>query len=408
MHILFLTHYFPPEVNAPASRTFENAKRWVSQGHRVTVVTCAPNHPKGILFPGYRNRWCRWETMDGIRVLRVKTYLSANKGVKKRILNYLSYMVSAVCFSGLVRRPDIVVSTSPQFFCGAAGYLVSRIRRIPWVLEIRDLWPESIVAVGALKNRRLIGLLEGIESFLYQKANHLIALTHAFKRHILGRGVSGHCISVVTNGADLDRFNPGVKQNGFRRAYHLEEKCLLSYVGTHGMAHGLTTVLRAADRLRHRNDIAFLLVGDGAERENLLRMKSDMHLDNVLMLPQQPKEMIPDIIAASDACMVLLKDTPLFRTVIPSKIFEAMAMQRPIVLGVKGECRAIIENGRCGICIEPENDRELAETAVKLADTPQLGERLGDNGLRFVRDHYSRDVLATDCLNILTRFGEKK
>jgi glycosyltransferase involved in cell wall biosynthesis len=405
MHILFLTHYFPPEVNAPASRTHENAKRWVKEGHQVTVITCAPNHPQGILYPGYRNRWFQMEIMDGIHVLRIKTFLSANRGVKRRILNYLSYMFSAILFCPLVRHADVAVSTSPQFFCGGAGYIVARIKRIPWVLEIRDLWPESIIAVGAIKNRRVVDLLEGIESFLYRKADHVIALTQAFKKHIIKRGVADDRISVVTNGADLDRFRPYPRLNGFREAHHLEDKFLLSYVGTHGMAHGLSSVLRAARRLQHRRDIVFLLVGDGAERRSLLKTKSKMGLENVLMLPQQPKEMMPAIIAASDVCMVLLKDTPLFRTVIPSKIFEAMAMQRAIILGVKGESQTIIETGRCGICVEPESDLELAETAMKLADDRQLTNQLGNKGLEFVHKHYNRDALAADCLGILTRIS---
>lgn len=401
MHILFLTHYFPPEVNAPASRTYENAKRWVAKGHRVTVITCAPNHPNGILYPGYRNRWVQWETIDSIHVLRVKTYLSANKGTVKRILNYASYMMSAVISSQLVGKVDLVVSTSPQFFCGAAGYGVSRLKRKPWVLEIRDLWPESIIAVGALRNRRVIDLLEGIETFLYRHADHVVALTQAFKRHISARGVPEKNISIITNGADLTRFYPQTKNNGFRKSHGLNGKCILSYVGTHGMAHGLDTVLKAAEHLREREDILFMLVGDGAERERLLARKEALGLNNVLMLAQQPKTRMPEIIAASDACMVLLKDTPLFRTVIPSKIFEAMAMQRPIVLGVKGESREIVLKGQCGLCIEPENDRQLADAAVRIADERETADRLGRNGRQFVSAFYSRDVLAKTYLDVL-------
>jgi glycosyltransferase involved in cell wall biosynthesis len=401
MRILFLTHYFPPEVNAPASRTYENAKRWIRRGHKVTVITCAPNHPKGILYPGYANRWFQWESIDGIRVLRVKTYLSANKGVGKRILNYLSYMVSSACFSLLAGKVDLVISTSPQFFCGAAGYLVSRFKRKPWVLEIRDLFPESIVAVEALRNRHIIRLLEGVEMFLYRHADHVVVLTQAFKRHIKASEIPEKNISIVTNGADLEQFHPNIKNNGFRKSHGLVDKCVLSYVGTHGMAHGLGTVLKAADRLRHRDDIFFLLVGDGAEREQLLARREAMGLDNVLMLPQQPKEKIPEIIAASDGCMVLLKDTPQFRKVIPSKIFEAMAMQRPIILGVKGESHAIIEKGSCGLSIEPENDEELAAAAMRLANDGELGQQLGDNGRQLIESHYSRDLLAKHYIGIL-------
>jgi glycosyltransferase involved in cell wall biosynthesis len=401
MHILFLTHYFPPEVNAPASRTHENAKRWVRAGHRVTVLTCAPNHPNGIVYPGYTNRLWQWDEKDGIRILRVKTYLSANKGIKKRILNYVSYMLSAFFFCSMVRQVDLVVSTSPQFFCGLAGFLVSRLKRKPWVLEIRDLWPESIIAVGALTNRSIIRVLEAVESFIYRKADHVVAVTHAFKRHICLRGVPNSRISVITNGADLERYQPGARSNAFRTEMQLNDKFVASYVGTHGMAHGLDTVLRAGQRLQNRDDIVFLLVGDGAERRRLVEQRDKMGLDNVIMLGQQPKERMPDIIAASDACMVLLRDTALFRTVIPSKIFETMAMERPIILGVRGESQGIVEACECGICIEPENETELADAVSVLADRPEKGRALGLNGRRNVAARYNRDALAATYLQCL-------
>lgn len=401
MHILFLTHYFPPEVNAPASRTYENTKRWVKAGHQVTVLTCAPNHPSGMVYPGYANRLWQWEEKDGIRILRVKTYLSANKGVKKRILNYVSYMLCAGLLSFLVRRVDLVVSTTPQFFCGMAGLLVAGLRNKPWVLEVRDLWPESIVAVGALANRKIIGALEGIESFLYKRADHLIAVTNAFKRHIIGRGVPASKISVITNGADLERFRPADKQKDFRCEMEMEGKFVAAYIGTHGMAHGLDTILRAAQHLSERDDIVFLLVGDGAERSNLERQRREMGLDNVIMLGQQPKARMPEVLAAADACLVLLRDMALFQTVIPSKIFEAMAMERPIILGVKGESKEIVESCKCGLCITPESDTELVEAVCQLANHPAQARELGMNGRVQVSGKYNRGVLAETYIRCL-------
>ena len=405
MHILFLTHYFPPEVNAPASRTHENAKRWVKEGHQVTVITCAPNHPNGIVYPGYKNRLWQWDELDGIKVLRVKTYLSANKGFAKRILNYLSFLLAATVFCGLTDRADIVVSTSPQFFCGLAGYPVSRLKRAPWVLEIRDLWPESIIAVGAVKDRRLINLLEGLETWMYRKAAHVVALTNAFKRHIAGRGVNPENITVITNGADLNQFHVLPKENGFRKEQKLSGKFVASYVGTHGMAHGLETIFAAAKSLKQRSDIVFLLVGDGAERERLLKEKESSGLENVIMLPQQKKEKMPEILAASDACMVLLKKTDLFKTVIPSKIFEAMAMERPIILGVEGESKDIIEEGECGLCIEPESPQALADAVLRLQADPTLVDELGNKGKAFVATRFDREILAMEYLNLLVTTG---
>ncbi len=408
MHILFLTHYFPPEVNAPASRTYENAVRWVRKGHEVTVLTCAPNHPNGILYPGYENRWVQWEERDGVRVLRVKTFLSANKGVKKRILNYVSYMASAAAFSWLVRKVDLVVSTSPQFFCGMAGYFVSRLKRRPWVLEIRDLWPESIISVGAISSRKTIRALEGMETYLYKSADHIISLTRAFKRHIVKRGVAPAKISIITNGVDLDRFQPVENTNGFRREHGLDGKFVAAYIGTHGMAHGLEVVMRAAERLRDRKDIALMLVGDGAERQNLLNLKHEMGLDNLIMLGQQPKERMPEILSATDACMVLLRNTPLFETVIPSKIFEAMGMKRPIILGVRGESREIVEKAGCGLSIPPEDDGALASAVLDLADGPDLCTRMGEEGYRCAVEKYNRDSLADEYLRILTHIHQTR
>jgi glycosyltransferase involved in cell wall biosynthesis len=401
MHILFLTHYFPPEVNAPASRTFENAKRWVRDGHKVTVITCAPNHPDGVLYPGYQNRIRQWEEVSGIRVLRVITYLSANAGFLKRVLNYFSFMISATLLSRLVGEVDIVISTSPQFFCGMAGLWVALSKGRPWILEIRDLWPESIIAVGAICNRSIIKALESVETFLYRRADHVVSLTRSFSHHIAARGVDHARISVLTNGADLSQYMPLCRENGIRKALKLRGKFVASYIGTHGMAHGLDTVLRAADLLREEKDIVFLLVGGGAERERLLARRDEMGLENVLMLPQQPKEQMPHILAASDACMVLLKKQDLFKTVIPSKIFEAMAMERPIILGVEGESKGIIEQGNCGLCIEPENERELAVSVLRLSRDPGEGIQLGLNGGRFVREHFDRDALAKRYLKVI-------
>ncbi|MGO9312928.1 MAG: glycosyltransferase family 4 protein [Syntrophobacteraceae bacterium] len=404
MHILFLTHYFPPEVNAPASRTFENAKRWVGAGHKVTVLTCAPNHPRGILYPGYKNRLFQWDTLEGIQILRVFTFLSPNAGFLKRIFNYFSYMLSATLLCPLVSEIDVVVSTSPQFFCGMAGLWVSLLKRKPWVLEIRDLWPESITAVGQVINPILLRFLERLETFLYKSADHIISVTHSFKQHIGKRGIPGERISVLTNGVDLEHFQPVSKKDLIRSGNghtELAGKFVVSYIGTHGMAHGLETVLLTAEILRPYANILFLLIGDGAERETLLRKRNEAGLENVLMLPQQPKEKMPEFLALSDACMVLLKKRDIFKTVIPSKIFESMGMERPVILGVAGESKGIIEEADCGICIEPENHQQLADAVLKLFNDPELAAGMGRNGRRCVTAAYNRETLAGSYLGIL-------
>jgi len=407
MHIVFLCHYFPPEVNAPASRTYENAKRWVQKGHKVTVITSVPNHPRGIVYPGYKNKLWQRDEKDGINVLRVKTFIGPNKGFARRIANYVSYMISASLMCRLVKDADVVVSTSPQFFCGFAGFFVSRRLHCPWVLEIRDLWPESIIAVGAIKQRTVIRVLERFETFMYQKADHIVCLTNAFKRHIMGRDIRSDKISIVTNGADLTQFKPILGENEVEEKYGLKEKFVVSFIGTHGMAHALDTVLRAAQILKDQKDILFLLVGDGAQRDHLLAEKEALGLENILMLPQQEKRLMPHFISASKACMVLLRKSDLFKTVIPSKIFEAMAMERPIIHGVEGESKDIIERGSCGICIEPENEVELANAVMTLHKDHTLWQKLAGNGKKFVCTHYNRDVLAGTYLDILHQVYQK-
>jgi len=394
MRVLFLSHYFPPEVNAPASRTYEHCKQWVKDGHEVTVVTCAPNHPRGKVYEGYRNRAVQYEKKDGIQVIRVWTYVTANEGFFKRTLNYVSFMVAAILLTPWLAKMDVVVTTSPQFFNGLAGYFVSRLKRIPWVLEIRDLWPESILAVGAIRNRGIIRLLEWFERFAYRKADRIVPVTDAFKRYMVGKGISAEKIEVIKNGVDLAFFKKVIGQNPMITELELQGKFVAVYFGTHGMAHGLETVLHAAQKLTACEDIVFLLVGDGAERQRLLRMRDDMALSNVIMLDQQPKEKMPYLWALADVSLVLLKKSELFTTVIPSKIFESMAMERPIILGVEGESAEIIKAADAGFCIEPQNSQELAERVLELYKNHELFVRLGANGRRYVEEYFDRTVLA--------------
>lgn len=408
MRILFLSHYFPPEVNAPASRTYEHCKQWVKDGHEVTVVTCAPNHPRGTVYEGYRNKFFQRENRDGIQVVRVWTYVTANEGFLKRTLNYLSYMVAAIFVAPFLSQCDVVLSTSPQFFNGLAGYLVSRMKRAPWILEIRDLWPESIVAVGAITSRPIIRLLEGLELFAYRKADHLVVVTDAFKTHMLARGIPDQKVTVVKNGVDFSLYKkPLGDSSDLSRQLALEGKFVASYVGTHGMAHHLETVLEAARELTDWKDIVFLLVGDGAERSRLVAMRDEMKLPNVVMLDQQPKERMPDLWSLSSVSLVLLKKSDLFKTVIPSKIFESMAMEKPIVLGVEGESAELVIASGGGVCVEPENGKDLAEQVLKLYRDPARCRALGTSGRHYVLAHFDRQVLARKLTDVMQQIASK-
>jgi glycosyltransferase involved in cell wall biosynthesis len=393
VRILALSHYYPPEVNAPASRLSDHARVWREAGHEVTVVTCAPNHPAGQLYPGYRNRPWQEETIDGIRVIRLWTFLAANEGFVPRIANYLTYLFSMLFWMWRLPRADVVMSTSPQFFCGLSGWFLKRRKR-PWVLEIRDLWPESIVTVGAMKRGAAIRAIEQVEAFAYRKADLVVSVTDGFVPHIRARRPQGS-IAVIKNGVDLSRFaSDPAAADAFRAEHGLTGKVVASYVGTHGMAHGLQAVIAAAERLRDRHDIAFLMVGGGAERETIKAIRDAKGLTNIVMLDQLPKAAMPAVWGASDAALILLKRVDTFKSVIPSKMFEAMALGVPMILGVEGEAKALMDDAGGGIAITPEDDAELAAAIERLADDRELGRRIGASAQAFVRAHFDREKLA--------------
>jgi glycosyltransferase involved in cell wall biosynthesis len=398
MKILFFCHYFPPEVNAPASRTYENAKRWVRAGHEVTVITSAPNAPRGELFAGYRNRLRSVEIVDGIRVVRVWTYIAANKGTWRRILNYLSYMIFAFLAAQVEKRPDVMVATSPQFFCGWAGVLTHWFRRWPFVLEIRDIWPESIVTVGAMKKGLATRLLEKMELTMYAAADHIVAVGMGYRDNLLGKGVPAEKVSVVYNGVDLETFRPAAKDAEFLRRFGLEGKKVCGYIGTVGMAHGLEIMLGAAEKSRDENWV-FLIVGDGARCDELRAEAKNKGLDNVVFTGRLAKSEMPAAWASLDACLIHLRKSPLFETVIPSKMFEAMGMAIPILMGVQGEALKIVLESGGGIPVEPENVDSLLEGCRIIYSAG--GDAYGRPGRDFVTRRFDRDVLARDYLGVL-------
>ncbi|MGB4726074.1 MAG: glycosyltransferase family 4 protein [Thermogutta sp.] len=407
MHILFLTHYFPPEVNAPASRTYEHAVRWVRAGHRVTIITCNPNCPTGILFPGYKNRLRpQRENMDGMEVVRVWTYLAPNAGTVRRIVNYLSFMVSAVLVGLWLEKPDVIVATSPQFFCGWAGVLLSRLKRLPFVLEIRDIWPESIETVGAIRFRPVLRFLQFLERVMYRSADHIVAVGEGYRQKILEKVNIPQRISVITNGVDLERFRPQPLDKELRRKWNGEGKFVCAYVGTIGMAHGLEIVLDAAERLRDqgRNDIVFWLVGEGARKAYLENEARQRGLkDRVIFTGRLPKEEMPRVLASADACLVHLRKTELFETVIPSKIFEMMAMGKPIIMGVRGEALRIVEESGAGVAMEPESADSLLMAIEHIRSADHFGNSRTSSVRQYLEDHFSRDALATKMLSIISQ-----
>ena len=403
MHILFLTDNFPPEVNAPASRTFEHCREWVRAGHLVTVLTCAPNFPVGKVYEGYRNKLWQTEKMEGIRVIRVWTYITANEGFFKRTLDYLSYMVSAVITAPSIKKVDVVVGTSPQFFTACAAFVTSRMKRAPFVFELRDMWPESIKAVGAMKDSAVIRFFEKVEMFLYRKAARIVSVTNSFKQKLVERGIDGSKIDVITNGVDISRFKPRVKDAELVKRFGLEGKFVAGYIGTHGMAHALETLLDGAKQIKEKEngeDFRFILLGNGARKESLVRKAREMELDNVIFLDSVPKEEVVRYWSLLDVSIIHLKKIPLFTTVIPSKLFECMGMGIPILHGVAGESAEIVEKEKVGLIFEPENDTELVDKLIQLKEDKELYDELKANCIA-AAPKYDRAVLAGKMLKIL-------
>ena len=401
MHILFLTDNFPPETNAPATRTHEHTRRWVNAGHQVTVITGVPNFPSGRIHAGYRNKLWQSETMDGVRVIRVWTYITANEGFLKRSLDYFSFMISGGLAGLFVKKPDVIVATSPQFFTALGGCLLGMVRRRPFVFELRDLWPDSISAVGAMQEGAAIRFLRKVEYWLYRRATRIVSVTHSFRGILARNGIPAEKIVVVPNGVDPAAFTPGPKPPELERRLGLEGRFVAAYVGTIGMAHGLGTILDAAGRLRDRDDVAFVLVGTGAEHARLEAEARERGLANVRFVGAVSKAEVKDYWRLCDVALVLLRDLPLFRHVIPSKIFEAWGTGRPVILGVAGESAGIVEAAGGGVVIPPEDAEALAAVIAEMTDQPAEARMSGAKGRAHVERAYHRGSLADRMLSTL-------
>jgi glycosyltransferase involved in cell wall biosynthesis len=396
MRILYISQYFPPEMGAPAARVHELSRAWVDAGHSVTVLTAFPHHPTGVIPPAYRKYVTLREKVDGIDVLRTWVYATPNKGVLKRSFSYVSFMVSSVIlgFPKLVGHYDAVIATSPQFLVAVAGWIIARLLGRPFVFEVRDLWPESIVAVGAIRSRAIIAALETVEMFLYRRARLIVAVAESTVGILSRRGIPASKVAVVTNGVDLEKFRPSPRDESLLAKYGLKGKFVTSYIGTIGLAHGLEIVLDAAEKTRGDEGLAYLVVGEGARRKELEAEADRRGLSNIVFTGEVPRDEVPKFLAASDAVLVHLRKTELFENVIPSKVFEIMGAGRPIIMGVRGEAGKIVSDAGAGVAIEPENADELVAAVTRLRDNPGERAAMGRAGRTFVEEHYDRKALA--------------
>lgn len=391
MRILVLTDNFVPEQNAPALRTYEHCRRWVHDGVQVTVITTVPNFPVGKPQAPYQNRLYQRETIDGIDVIRVWSFLAANKGVFRRTLDFTSFCVTSF-LGGLFARTDVIVATSPQMLTAVSGRFLALLKNRPWILEVRDLWPDSIVAVGALREGWLIRRLQRLEKYLYRKASRIVTLTEPMRALIASRGVPQEKICVVPNGANLTRLSVRPADEQLAERWGLTGKFVVGYVGTHGMAQGLRVMVHAADILKN-SDVHFLFVGDGARRDAQIELAKKLNLGNVQFIGLVAAAEAPDFLALSNAIVVPLKKMSISESAVPSKIFEAAAMERPILLGVGGIAADMIRGYDAGLVFEPEDPQSLADAIIQLRDDKDLQERLRI-GCRALALAFDRNALA--------------
>jgi len=394
-------------MGAPAARVSELSRHWSQAGHDVTVLTGFPNHPDGVIRPEYRKHFRRGvfsEQFHGVSVVRTWLLPFPNRKPYERILNYSSFCASAALAASFLERPDVVIATSPQLLVGLSGWWLSRLRKVPFVLEVRDLWPESLAGAGVGNQDSLLYRAIGkTAAFLYRTADRIAVVTPAFREHLVRHwNVPAEKITVVPNGVETGLFSPDNADLSLTSSLKTPGQFLVSFIGTLGLAHGLDNLVAAAELLRRTApEVAFMLVGEGADRERIVRLAESKNLSNIRFVPQQSREKIPAYIAASDACVVTLKSSEIFETVIPTKMLEFMSCSRPVILAVKGQAQRILEIAGGGACVEPGNPQALCNAILSLRERPDLCEKMGRSGRNYIIRELSRERTAIEYLRLL-------
>jgi len=396
MHILLIHQAFAA-INEPGgTRHHELALHLAERGHRVTIVASPISYLTGKTSQG--------GTSDSgharVTIIRPPVYAALHRSFFHRILNFLSFMLSSFWAGLRVKDVDLVWGTTPPLFQGLTAWALARLKRVPFLFEVRDLWPAFAVAVGVLENRFLIRSSEWLERSLYANSDLLVINSPGFRDHVEARGANP--VHLVPNGADTNMFYPEKMGTAFRAAHQLEGKFVALYAGAHGMSNDLGILLDAADLLRDTPNLAFVLLGDGKEKANLQARASEMSLENVVFIPPVPKDEMSSAIAAADVCIAILKPIEMYKTVYPNKVFDYMAAGRPVVLAIDGVIREVVDAAQAGIAVPPGNPHALAETLQTFERDRQLGPTLGQNGRAYVEQHFDRAGLADRLLEIMT------
>lgn len=405
MHILLIHQAFAAVDEPGGTRHHELARYFVEQGHKVTVIASTVSYLTGEQLDPKENRQEGEEQGPDLRVVRAYTYPAWHRSFLHRMISFFSFMFSSFWAGVGVRDVDVVWGTSPPIFQGVTAWLVARIKRAPFVFEVRDLWPAFAVAVGVLKNRILILASERLERFLYRAATLIVVNSPGFIEHIRQKG--GKRLALVPNGADPRMLNPEGDGTYLRETYQLKGKFIVLYAGAHGLSNDLGVLLEAANILRNDDDISFVLVGDGKEKANLVRMAKSLSLDNVLFLPAVSKSEMNNVLAAADVCIAILKPIDMYKTVYPNKVFDYMAAGKPVLLAIDGVIKKVVEDNHAGVFVPPGNPDALAHKIRELKQMSEELERMGKNGRRTIEEHFDRRGLADKFLRLLEEVVRK-
>lgn len=403
MRIRFVTLYFPPEVGAAQRRISELARCLAGLGHEVTVLTGFPNYPSGIKPPEYRGRFCMKETRDGYTIIRLPHYVAPNKGFLRRIMIHLTFALSACLYSLFMKRDDVAYVESPPLFNGFIGLTAKWLRRVPYYFNVADLWPQTAIELGALKNTTIIAFTQWLERLFYNKADKVLAVTAGIQKFITDMGYPVEKVPLITNGVDHLVFTDTTPPDSDIARHKKPGRILALYAGTHGMAHALGTILEAAKRLED-DPINFLFIGDGAEKDMLVKTAEEMALPNVTFLPPLPQPVMPGVLRAADLTLIPLRDLPLFDSAMPSKCLESLAAGLPVMLAVRGEMARHIEKADCGVTAEPENLDQIVAALRRVIAMPEEERwEMGRRGRAYVVEHFSRETIAKKLETLMRR-----
>jgi len=401
MHILLVHQAFAALDEAGGTRHHELARFLVKRGHQVTIIASPVSYLTGKENGQKQNRIPE----PGITILRAYTYTALHRSFIHRVISFLSFMLSSFFLGLSVRKVDLVWGTSPPIFQGITAWLLARLKRTPFLFEVRDLWPAFAIAVGILRNKLLISSSLWLESFLYRQADCVMVNSPGYIDHVRRRGARR--VELVQNGADPEMFNPAVDGLSFRCDHNLQDKFIVLYAGAHGMSNDLGVVLQAADLLRDEADIRLVLIGDGKEKPALQAMAKAMNLSNLIFIPPAVKDEMPAVLAAADACIAILKPIELYKTTYPNKVFDYMAAGRPIVLAIDGVIRHVVESAGAGIFVQPGNPQDMARAIQALALAPQKARQMGLAGRSYVEEHFSRAESAEKLALLVEKMGRK-